>query len=282
MNTMTNTDILPILRTDGYKIDHRRQYPTNSTLVFSNFTSRGTRIEGLDKVVFFGLQYFIKKYLIEDWNTNFFAQPIEKVVKSYNRRLLNYVGPNQIGDQHIRDLHALGYLPLEIWALPEGSNVNLRVPMFVVWNTNPKFYWLTNAIETILSTTIWMPCTSATTALMYRKLLSKWVDQTNPEMKSFVDWMAHDFSFRGHASCESAMTSGAGHLLSFTGTDTVPAIDFLEQYYNADSDNELVGGSVSATEHSVQCVGAGNYINSVPDEVNESYEYYSYAVALGD
>lgn len=262
-------NLLPPTLLDGYKIDHRRQYPQNSTLVFSNFTSRGTRVEGLDKVVFFGLQYFIKRYLIEDWNTNFFAQPVEKVVKSYNRRLLNYVGPNQIGDQHIRDLHALGYLPLEIWALPEGSNVNLRVPMFVVWNTNPKFYWLTNAIETILSTTIWMPCTSATTALMYRKLLSKWVDQTNPEMKSFVDWMAHDFSFRGHASCESAMTSGAGHLLSFTGTDTVPAIDFLEQYYNADSDNELVGGSVAASEHSVACMGS-TYVNGIPDD----YAYF--------
>ena len=246
------------LQVDGYKTDHRRQYPPNSTLVFSNLTARGTRVKGLNKVVLFGLQYFTKEYLINEWNTNFFNLPIEQVVKAYTRRLNNYLGPNMIGEQHIRDLHALGYLPLEIWSLPEGSNVNLRVPMFVVWNTDVRFYWLTNAIETILSTTIWLPCTSATTALIYRKILNEWAKITNPEMIDFVPWQGHDFSFRGHSSFESAKTSGAAHLLSFTGTDTIPAIDFLEDYYNADSDKELVGGSVSATEHSVMCMGIAN------------------------
>jgi len=261
---------IPILLKDGYKIDHRRQYPSNSVLVFSNLTARGTRVEGLDKVVFFGLQYFIKKYLIDDWNTNFFQKPIDEIAASYTRRLNNYVGPNQIGDQHVRDLHALGHLPLEIWALPEGSNVNLRVPMLAVWNTDDNFYWLTNAIETILSTTIWMPCTSATTALMYRKKFNEWAAKTNPEMLDFVPWMGHDFSFRGHASYESARTSGAAHLLSFTGTDTVPAIDFLEDYYNANSDKELVGGSVAASEHSVACMGSTYDENGKPDD----YAYF--------
>lgn len=249
MNTLA-----PLL-VDGYKVDHRRQYPTNSQLVFSNLTARGTRVKGLDKVILFGLQYFIKKYLIEEWNRNFFNLPLNEVTARYGRRLLNYLGVNQIGDQHIRDLHALGHLPLEIWALPEGSNVNLRVPMFVVWNTDARFFWLTNAIETILSTTIWGPCTSATTAVMYRQIFEKWAKQTAPEAIGFVPWQGHDFSFRGHFGYEAACMSGAGHLLAFTGTDTLPAIDFLEEYYNADSDKELVGGSVAATEHSVMCMG---------------------------
>ena len=183
--------ILPILNQDGYKVDHRRQYPKNSTLVFGNLTARGTRVKGQDKVVIFGLQYFIKRYLIEDWNSNFFAKDIEEVVAKYKRRLNAYLGPNQIGDQHVRDLHALGYLPLEIWSLPEGSIVDLRVPMFVVWNTDPRFFWLTNAIETILSTTIWGPCTSATTALMYRRILNNWAKQTAPEAMEFVPWQGH-------------------------------------------------------------------------------------------
>jgi len=246
---------LPPLLIDGYKTDHRRQYPTNSQLVFSNLTARGTRVDGLDKVIFFGLQYFTKRYLIQDWNDNFFNKPIDEVTTRYGRRLLNYLGVNMIGDQHIRDLHALGYLPLEIWALPEGSNVNLRVPMFVVWNTDARFFWLTNAIETILSTTIWGPCTSATTAVMYRKIFEEWANKTAPEAIGFVPWQGHDFSFRGHFGFEAACMSGAAHLLSFTGTDTLPAIDFLEEYYNADSDKEIVGGSVAATEHSVMCMG---------------------------
>lgn len=257
------------LQTDGYKIDHRRQYPTNSQLVFSNLTARGTRVKGLDKVFLFGLQYFIKEYLINEWNESFFNKDVEDVVYRYTRRLNGYLGPNQIGDQHIRDLHALGYLPLEIWTLPEGSNVNLRVPMFVVWNTDARFFWLTNAIETILSTTIWGPCTSATTAVMYRKIFEKWAKQTAPEAIGFVPWQGHDFSFRGHFCKEAATVSGAAHLLAFTGTDTLPAIDFLEEYYNSNVDEELVGGSVSATEHSVACMNSV-YLDGVPDD----FEYF--------
>lgn len=267
---------LPAYKKDGYKIDHRRQYPEETLLVSSNLTARGTRVEGLQKVIFFGLQYFIKEYLIDDWNKNFFSKDVEEVVQRYNRRLVNYIGPNQIGDQHIRDLHALGYLPLEIWALPEGSNVNLRVPMFVVWNTDARFFWLTNAIETILSTTIWGPCTSATTAVMYRKIFEKWAKQTSPEAIGFVPWQGHDFSFRGHFGFEAAAMSGAAHLLAFTGTDTVPAIDFLEEYYNADCEKELVGGSVAASEHSVSSLGTSTMIASIPDSIDESHPYWNY------
>lgn len=248
---------------DGYKTDHRRQYPDNARVVFSNMTPRGSRVDGVDAVIFFGLQYFLKEYVINDWNKSFFSQPIEKVVKKYTRRLNAYIGPNKIGDQHIRDLHALGYLPLEFWALPEGSSVPTRVPTFVVFNTIPDevdeqvFAWITNSIETIASTTIWLPTTSATTALMYRKILDEWAKKTNPEMTAFVPFQGHDFSFRGHGSLESAVTSAAGHLLSFVGTDTLPVIDFLEEYYGADVDNYngIVGCSVAATEHSVMCMG---------------------------
>ncbi len=265
-------NIAPHLTFDGYKCDHRRQYPENSVLVFSNMTARGSRVKDLNHVVFFGLQAFIKRHLIDDWQRNFFDRDVEEVVARYNRRLVNYLGPNSIGDQHIRDLHALGYLPLEIWALPEGSAVNLRVPMFVMYNTDARFYWLTNAIETIISASLWLPCTSATTALMYRKILNSWATKTAPELGEFVQWQGHDFSFRGHSSYESAVLSGAAHLLAFSGTDTVPAIDFLEDYYGADSDKELVGGSVSATEHSVMCMGGvDDELGTFKRIINELY-----------
>jgi nicotinamide phosphoribosyltransferase len=249
MNTLA-----PLL-IDGYKVDHRRQYPANSELVFSNLTARGTRVKRVNKVISFGLQYFMKKYLLDAWERTFFSRPLDEVTKKYGRRLLNYLGVNNIGDQHIRDLHALGYLPLEIWALPEGSNVNLRVPMFVVFNTDARFFWLTNAIETILSCSTWGCSTSATTALIYRKIFNEWAEKTNPEMIGFVPFQGHDFSFRGMMGLEAATMSGAAHLLSFVGTDTLPAIDFLEEYYNADSDKEMVGVSVAATEHSVMSLG---------------------------
>lgn len=244
----------PLLLTDGYKVDHRRQYPDGTTLVYSNWTPRKSRIEGVEKVVFFGLQYFIKKYILEDFETHFFKQPKEKVVAEYSRLINNYLGENQVGTKHIEDLHDLGYIPMVIKALPEGACVPIRIPMFTMYNTLPEFFWLTNYFETLVSAVVWMPCTSATIAKQYRKVLDKFANETS-SVPEFVDWQGHDFSMRGMAGIEASLISACGHLLSFSGTDTIPAISFLEHYYNANSNNELIGGSVSATEHSVMCMG---------------------------
>lgn len=239
---------------DGYKVDHRRQYPTGTELVYSNWTPRKSRLENVDSVVFFGLQYFIKKYLIDDYNQNFFGRPKEVVVAEYKRRIESYLGPGAITYDHIENLHDLGYLPIEIKAVAEGTRVPMRMPMFTIKNTRPEDFWLTNFLETILSCIMWLPCTSATTAFEYRKILNTYAEKTGGD-QSFVPWQGHDFSFRGMGGLEAALLSGAAHLLSFTGTDTIPAIDFLEQYYGANSDHELIGGSVPATEHSVMCMG---------------------------
>ncbi|GLR16031.1 nicotinate phosphoribosyltransferase [Portibacter lacus] len=247
----------PLLYTDGYKLDHRRQYPEGTTLVYSNWTPRKSRIEGVEEVVFFGLQYFIKKYIIRDFQQNFFDQPKEVVCARYSRRVNNYLGPNQVGIKHIEDLHDLGYIPMVFKALPEGVSVPIRVPMFTMYNTLSEFFWLTNYFETLLSAEVWLPCNSATIAKQYRKILDHYAAETS-SVPEFVDWQGHDFSMRGMAGLEASLISSAAHLLSFTGSDTIPAIDFLEEYYGANSDEELVGGSVAATEHSVMSMGTLN------------------------
>jgi nicotinamide phosphoribosyltransferase len=245
----------PFLLTDYYKVGHVFQYPKNTTLVYSNLTPRNSRLEGVDEMVFFGLQYFIKEYLLNYFNENFFKQPKEKVLAEYKRRIVTSLGAHLPTYEHIERLHDLGYLPIQIKALPEGSKVPMKVPCITLVNTLPEFYWLTNFLESILSAIIWQPCTSATIAYEYRKLLNRYAAETGMAAE-FVQWQGHDFSFRGMSSLESAITSGMGHLLSFTGTDTIPAIDALEEYYNADADKELIGGSVAATEHSVMCSGS--------------------------
>jgi nicotinamide phosphoribosyltransferase len=257
--------------TDGYKVDHRRQYPVGTEVVYSNWTPRSSRIDGIDSVVFFGLQYLIKKYIIEEFDQNFFGKPKDQVIHEYKRRITNYLGPDAITYEHVEALHDLGYMPIEIKAVPEGILVPIKVAMFTMKNTLPEFFWLTNFLETIMSCVMWMPCTSATTAFQYRRILNKYVNLTggDPEM---VQWQGHDFSFRGMAGVEAAQMSGAAHLLSFSGSDTIPAVDFLEKYYNADSDKELVGGSVAATEHSVMCMGTEDgEINTFKRLVNEVY-----------
>ena len=244
----------PLLLTDGYKVDHRRQYPDNTTLVYSNWTPRKSRIDGVEEVVFFGLQYFLKKYIIHDFEESFFKRPKAEVIAKYSRRINNYLGENQVGTKHIEDLHDLGYIPMVFKALPEGASVPIRVPMFTMYNTKPEFFWLTNYFETLLSAVVWLPCNSATIAKQYRLVLHKYANETS-SVPEFVDWQGHDFSMRGMGGIEAAVTSAAGHLLSFTGTDTIPAIEFMEEFYNANSDTELIGGSVAATEHSVMCMG---------------------------
>ena len=244
----------PEMHIDGYKLDHRRQYPGGITRVYSNWTARGSRIEGQTKVVFFGLQFFLAKYLMDEWQTGFFGQPVDKVCARYAKRVNDYLGPNSIGTDHIRELHDLGYLPLEFRALPEGTRVPVRVPMFTVENTHDDFAWLPNYFETLMSSVIWQPCTSATTASRYRDLLDRKAAQTGSPAE-FVGWQGHDFSFRGMAGPEAAALSGAGHLVYFTGTDTIPAIELIEDYYGPVTDESIIGGSVAATEHSVMCAG---------------------------
>lgn len=244
----------PVTLIDGYKLDHRRQYPTGTTHVYSNWTPRMSRVKGQESVVFFGLQYFLARYLQEEFDAGFFLRSEDDVCDEYARRVNAYLGPNQIGTEHIRALHKLGYLPLEFRAVPEGTSVPLRVPMLTVENTHPDFAWLVNYIETLMSCVMWLPCTSATTASRMRALLNGYASKT-ASPADFVQWQGHDFSFRGMASPEAAALSGAGHLLYFTGTDTIPAIELIEKYYGGYPQSFLVGGSVAATEHSVMCAG---------------------------
>lgn len=249
----------PLTCIDFYKADHRRQYPEGTKLVYSNFTPRSTKhaatAEGVDdKIVFFGLQYFIKWFLIQTFDEGFFSQPKDKVVARYKRRMDTSLGPDAISMEHIAALHDLGYLPISIRALPEGATVRQRVPVFTIENTKPEFFWLTNYLETILSNVIWKTCTSATTAYKYKQLLIRYARETGGDA-GFVPFQAHDFSFRGMNGPHDAATSGMGHLTSFVGTDTVAAIDFIEDWYNGNADKELIGCSVPATEHSVMCMG---------------------------
>lgn len=254
-----------MLLTDGYKLDHRRQYPEGTEYVLSNFTPRSSRVPGVDEVVFFGLQYFLKRYF-EKAKTGFFMgsspgfrSTFKRTMRdlheeSYEEFLKSYFGPEAakaIGTKHIGDLYDLGYMPLRFCALPEGTRTPLRVPMFTVENTHPDFFWLTNYFETLISSVIWPMCTSATTAYGYRKLFDEHARKTGGS-NDFVPWQGHDFSFRGMEGPEAAGVSGAGHLLSFSGTDNIPGITLLKDYYGA---NGTIGGSVPATEHAVMCAG---------------------------
>lgn len=245
-----------ILLTDGYKLDHRRQYPEGTEYVYSNWTPRSCHYypEAKEGAVVFGIQYFIKEYLMKQFQEDFFNKPKDVAVAEFKRRVDTFLGPNNVGTKHIEELHDLGYLPIRIKALPEGTLCPIRAPALTFINTHPDFFWLTNYFETLISTTLWLPMTSATTARLYKKELIRHARKTGFKEVD-LNFLIHDFSMRGMAGVEAAIMSGMGHMTSFCGSETIPAIAGLEEYYNADAEKELIAATIPATEHSVMCAG---------------------------
>lgn len=241
----------PTLLCDFYKTSHKNAYPKGTTKIYSTFTPRTNKYMPMATgAVVFGIQSFVMKYFIEYFNVNFFGRSKEVVVAEYERYMKHSLFIPNPDSSHIAELHDLGYLPLELKALKEGTLAPIQVPVLTLENTHDDFYWLTNYFETIMSNEIWLPMTSATFAYEMRKMLDTFAVKTTGT-KYGVEFQCHDFSMRGMSSLESAMASGAGHLLSFVGTDTIPAIAFLEYYYGANIELETVGTSIPATEHSV-------------------------------
>lgn len=243
----------PILFIDWYKAGHVHQYPKGITQVWSNWTPRTSRVPGARSVVNFGLNYFIKEYLQRQFRENFFDVRKDLVIQEYRDVVSSCLGVANPDTAHIEALHDLGYLPITIYSLPEGTSVPLNIPPIIITNNKPEFFWLPNYFETLLSAILWKPSTSATTARRYREIFLRHARAAGEKDFGFVDWQGHDFSMRGMSGLEDAILSGMGHLTCFSGTDTVPAILAANKYYGA---GLTVGGSVPATEHSVMSAGS--------------------------
>jgi len=245
----------PLHLIDSYKISHVHMYPEGTTRVYSNFTARSGEHSNLKnkkfgKTVFVGLQGTLKQ-LTEIWDEGFFKRDKALVVLEYKRRIEGIVGAGQ-SVEHIAKLHDLGYLPIEVRALPEGSIVPYKVPYFTIENTHPDFFWLTNYLEDFLSASSWKAINNATLAYELRQILTKY-SIAQGIGTDLVPWQGHDFSFRGMSGVYDGAITSFAHLTSFSGSDTVSGLDFAEQYYNTSIDKHLVSGSVPASEHSVMC-----------------------------
>jgi len=264
------SDYNPFLLADWYKIAHRVQYEKGTEVLYATWIPRASMHAGIDHVVAFGFQAFVQRYLVDYFNEHFFSRDMNEVLSEYARIVKNCLGDPNPDVSHLAYLHGLGYLPLLIKAVPEGTQVPLRVPMVTIENTDPHCFWLTNALESLFSTECWLPSTSATIAAEFRRRLDYWSTRTGGDPE-FTAFQGHDFSMRGMSSVESGAASGAGHLISFSGTDSIPAILYLEKYYNANTDTELVGASVPATEHSVMCVSGRDEFASYKRLITEVY-----------
>ena len=257
----TMKDLNPFLATDGYKTSHEKMYPEGTTLVYSNFTPRSGKhanVENSKGVISFGQQMVVRQ-IYTMFRENFFGTTLTRtsvkkmqVLREIQQEYSTYLGYDY-DISHIRDLWGLGYLPVEIKSLPEGTFVPYGVPVLTIVNTKPEFFWLTNFLETLISNLMWSPMTAATTAYDYKKTLLSYAKETDENNIGVVDFQGHNFGMRGMAGLDATIYSGLGHATSFLGDDSLPTIAAARKYY--DEEGPVVF-SVPATEHSVMCAGS--------------------------
>ena len=243
---------LAMLFSDTYKQCHPRMYVDGLEFLASYLVPRRSMLENTKEMVWYGLQYFNRRYLVEYFNNYFFKLSEEEVIKQYENSMNIQIGEGNYDTKNIVNLHRLGYLPLRIRALPEGSRVPMGVPCVEITNTHKDFAWVVQWIECILQVELWKPCFHATVGDLYRQEANYWYDKTVDDMKP--EMACADFGMRGMSCMEEAVKCSSAWLLSFNKTSTIPAIEFIDKYYDANcADNGLGKGAVSV-EHSV--VGA--------------------------
>ena len=254
-------DSVALLLSDTYKQCHPRMYPkdieldgeiANTTRLVSYWVPRRSMLQKHNKMVFWGLTAFLKTYLVEYFRDNFFNLSREEVINEYCDTMDIQIGEGNYDEVNILQLHKLGYLPIEIAALPEGTKVPMGVPCIEITNTHPDFAWVAQWIECILQVELWKPCVHATIGSLYRELADKYYDLTVDDM--IPEMACADFGMRGMSCMEEAVRCSAAWMLSFNKTSTIPAIKYIDKYYNANCKENGLGKGAVSVEHSV--VGA--------------------------
>lgn len=272
----------PMLLIDFYKAVHAEMLPKDITKSVSYFTPRMSRVNRWDSVVMFGLQGFIKTYLVDYFNDEFFNKPFDEVIGGYKRVMDATLGENAYKIEKIEKLHKLGYLPIEIVALPEGTIVPMHVPMFGITNTHKDFAWLPQSLESLISAESWHPMIAATVGYTYRQIVDYYYDLTCDDETSRAKALGA-FDFRGEECTDSAIKAGAGWCLSFLNTATVPTIPYLEKNYKCDCTKEPVAFGSPSTEHSVMCSNFavdGDEITLLRRLLTEIYPNTSFSAVL--
>lgn len=279
---MFNSVINPMLLCDFYKTVHSDMLPKGMTYSMSYFTPRMSRVERWDKVVFFGLQMFCSTWLVDYFNNFFFHIPEDTVIREYERVLDASLGVGIYDSSKIRKLHQLGYLPIKIVALKEGSLVPIHVPMIGITNTHPDFAWLPQALESLISAEMWYPQLAATVGHTYREIVNKYYSETGCDL-STCNKALGAFDFRGDKCVDAALKAGAGWCLSFLNTATVPVIPYLENIFHCNCETEPVAFGAVSSEHFVMCSNFavdGDEITLLKRLLTEIYPNTSFSAVL--
>jgi nicotinamide phosphoribosyltransferase len=263
-----------MLATDSYKLSHFRQYPPKTKYVSSYIEAR----EGAEynKIVFFGLQAFIKKHLRQKITVKD-VEASEKIITAHGLPFNKEAWLTMIKDHE-------GYLPLKITAVPEGTVMAPGNVLVQVQNTDPRFPWVTSYIETALLRAIWYPTTVATISRSVKEIIWDALLRSSDDPQNQIMFKLHDFGARGVSSQESAELGGMAHLVNFMGTDTLESLLAVQAYYNT---SDVVGFSIPASEHSTitswgkenEVKAFGNMLDQFPEGlvacVSDSFDIYN-------
>ena len=249
-------DHVATLMSDFYKQAHAEQYHPDMAYIYDYLTPRTSRIDGMDFLISFGEQGFVKEFLVEYFNRTFFDIPFEQAIYEHKRVIYHTMTKEHVDYTKIEELHKLGYLPIELKIIPEGTKVPIHVPMVEIHNTLPGWVWVVGFIESIMSTELWYPMCVANQAYTYRNIVNKWYGKTVENGDELAKHAISEFGFRGGKGREAGILASSAFLTSFDKTATIPALLYLEDYYNCNIEEGNVGSGMISTEHSVMCSNA--------------------------
>lgn len=245
-----------MLNADAYKSGHMAQYPAGMSQIMLNMTPRADKYFSSpmtkDGVIVFGIQRFVKDYLCDHWNKSFFQRPKEEAVGEAVALINGIVFGSPVDRSKIEALHDLGYLPVMVDALPEGTLCPIKVPMLTFSNTKPEFAWVAGYLEDAFSNEIWKATTLATIAFHYKRIFIKWAEKTCDDL-SHIPFQGHDFALRGLSGMNDGAFNAVAHLTSFMGTDDFAAVYTAKRTCAEGMEYNEIGSTIPATEHTVMC-----------------------------
>jgi nicotinamide phosphoribosyltransferase len=239
---------------DSYKAGHHLMYP--DALEMSAYGEFRAPFKVLNKgggsgdsdlikdsrIVFYGLRYYIQQFLARGITEDDIKRS-EKFYAEHNMGGTPVSYPKKLFDR----IEELGYFPVKIQALPEGTVVYPHTPVFII-TAEKEFSHLCTFLETML-TMVWYPsCVATLSRHTKSKIKEYYTKSAHPDDQWLLDSALHDFGFRGCTCIEQSVLGGSAHLLNFTGSDTMSAAYHVQFHMNK---GVPVAHSPAATEHSV-------------------------------
>lgn len=220
--------------TDAYKYGHHKFINRGLTEQYTYLEARaGAKYP---ETVFFGLSAIIQKHLLSPVTLADIQEAIKISVKAF--------GYNTVDVETWTKVAELGYLPIEIKAVPEGTVVPVNNVLMTVRSTETWFAKACNLLETTLMR-VWYPSSIATRSYNIKKGLTPLFKKTGT--LAGLDFSVVDFGLRGATSMDAGELGGMAHLICFCGSDNMRAGRGLAAYYGGDFKIR----TIVASEHSV-------------------------------